>query len=99
MIAATLSPDDLVALYRADLDIYTFTGPEELGPGKRVVWTVNEDWRTYQESEMARTWWTRHMACRCYRCGTLLTAESVRADRTDEGHVRPVCSPCFGEPR
>ena len=38
-------------------------------------------------------------ACRCYRCGRLLTAEMVRLDRygVDQESVRPACEACFGE--
>lgn len=32
-------------------------------------------------------------ACRCYRCGTLLTVATVVED---EERVRPVCGPCSG---
>jgi len=42
-------------------------------------------------------------ACRCYRCGTLLTEETVQADRIKPGaaggtyersNIRPACGPC-----
>lgn len=32
-------------------------------------------------------------ACRCYRCGVLLTARDVQAD-LGRGGVRPVCESC-----
>jgi len=46
-------------------------------------------------------------ACRCYRCGTLLTVETVTVDRRvpgveggtywDKGNLRPACGPCNSE--
>lgn len=44
-----------------------------------------------------------HPACRCYRCGTLLTVDTVTADRIIPGcrggtyrrsNIRPACGPC-----
>jgi len=37
-------------------------------------------------------------ACRCYRCGVLLTAREVREDRGAWG-VRPVCRGCVASAR
>lgn len=45
-------------------------------------------------------------ACRCYRCGVLLTAETVTVDRIIPGckggtyrrnNIRPACGPCNSE--
>ena len=46
-------------------------------------------------------------ACRCYRCGVLLTVDTVTADRRvpgveggtywDKGNLRPACGPCNSE--
>lgn len=45
-------------------------------------------------------------ACRCYRCGTLLTVETVTVDRIIPGcrggrytrnNIRPACAPCNSE--
>lgn len=45
-------------------------------------------------------------ACRCYRCGVLLTVETVTVDRIVPGckggtyrrnNIRPACSPCNSE--
>jgi hypothetical protein len=45
-------------------------------------------------------------ACRCYRCGCVLTAETVTVDRIKPGcrggtyrrdNIRPACGPCNSE--
>jgi hypothetical protein len=47
-----------------------------------------------------------HHACRCYRCGALLTVETVTVDRIKPGcqggtyrrdNIRPACGPCNSE--
>jgi hypothetical protein len=40
-------------------------------------------------------------ACRCYRCGTLLTADTVKVSRVrpGAGQIRPACEACNGEGR
>lgn len=47
-----------------------------------------------------------HAACRCYRCGTLLTVDTVTVDRIKPGckggtyrrdNIRPACGPCNSE--
>lgn len=44
-----------------------------------------------------------HLACRCYRCGLLLTVQTVTVDRIvpgceggtyARGNIRPSCQPC-----
>lgn len=49
---------------------------------------------------------TGQPACRCYRCGKLLTADTVTADRIIPGckggtyrrnNIRPACGPCNSE--
>jgi hypothetical protein len=49
---------------------------------------------------------TSQPACRCYRCGVLLTADTVTVDRIKPGcrggtyarpNIRPACGPCNSE--
>jgi len=50
--------------------------------------------------------YSRQAACRCYRCGLLLTVETVTVDRIIPGchggtyrrnNIRPACGPCNSE--
>lgn len=58
----------------------------------------------------AGVWWDYHAdaqpACRCYRCGVLLTVDTVTVDRIIPGcqggtyrrsNIRPACGPCNSE--
>lgn len=77
----------LVRTYRADMDVMVI----ELRPGVRVVLDV------LPGTEGALP------ACRCYRCGQLLSVETVTVDRIIPGcqggtyvrtNIRPSCQPC-----
>lgn len=77
----------LVATYRADKDVLIITG---LIHGPMTIETEPGD-------EAAQP------ACRCYRCGCLLTVDTVTADRIVPGahggtyrrtNIRPACGRC-----
>ncbi len=69
--------DWLVQDYRADMDVVVI----ETRPGVRVMLDVLPGTEGSQS------------ACRCYRCGQLLTANTVRLVGVRAG-VRPACAPC-----
>lgn len=76
---------DLVELYRADVNVL-MGGP---GSETEVIACRPADDRAdrYQDD------WAK--ACRCYRCGCLLTATTVIIDRQHNPRlVRPVCEEC-----
>jgi len=78
----------LVATYRADVDIRVIT---LVGLGYELVVPMVTD----SEGSVP--------ACRCYRCGALLSAETVTVDRIKPGahggtyrrdNIRPACGRC-----
>lgn len=82
----------LVETYRADVDLVTY---EHGGVG---TWAVGapDPWVGLQ----------RKTACRCYRCGRLLTVDTVTVDRIIPGckggtyrrsNIRPACEDCNSE--
>lgn len=89
----------LLETYRADVDVVTVScngvliaeaGPIQL----RLVETFPHRYQIVGEPEPA---------CRCYRCGTLLTYETLTVDRIKPGckggrytrnNIRPSCSSC-----
>lgn len=102
----------LVETYRADVDLLevtrTFANPED-----NEVFTVRFDRDAqhaayanerleYEEGHLGTT--TRVVpACRCYRCSTLLTVDTVTVDRIIPGckggtyrrnNIRPACGRC-----
>lgn len=84
----------LVETFRADQDLVTCPLP----------WSRPEPWpRNDTSPEDMNLGWTREPVCRCYRCGKLLTVETVTADRIIPGaqggtykrnNIRPACQPC-----
>ncbi|NUP32073.1 MAG: HNH endonuclease [Streptomycetaceae bacterium] len=88
----------LVDAFRADVDVIIVTWPE----GHTSQWT----WRPEIERDprLARAVnWVRMPACRCYRCGNLLTVDTVTVDRRLPGvhggtytaeNCRPACGHC-----
>lgn len=88
----------LVQTFRADVDVYECSLEFSMGP---VQWPVAEDWREiYAYSPLI---WERKAACRCYRCGGLLTVDTVTVDRIIPGclngtyrrdNIRPSCGSC-----
>ena len=84
----------LLTTYRADVDVLA----NEDGEIVSVVPVGSITVDTYVGS------WTR--ACRCYRCGALLTENTVTVDRIVPGcqggtyrrnNIRPACSKCNSE--
>lgn len=78
-----------MATYRADVDVVLLPG--QYAELDAVVVTV----ATGTEGALA--------ACRCYRCGALLTTETVTVDRIRPGcqggtyartNIRPACGTC-----
>lgn len=87
----------LVETYRADVDVI------------RIYWPSTNTWTETQWSTnlagLADAY-ERVRACRCYRCGLLLTVESVTVDRIIPGikggtyrrdNIRPACDRCNNE--
>jgi hypothetical protein len=84
----------LVKTYRADVDVYRI--PIETAQGVDIhLIPVNPAW--------SLPFAVTEPACRCYRCGTLLTVDMVSADRIKPGcdggtyrreNIRPACSRC-----
>jgi hypothetical protein len=81
----------LVETYRADVDVQVI----ELFHGPLLVPVTAS-----QGADGAQP------ACRCYRCGALLTADTVTVDRIKPGcrggtyartNIRPACGPCNSE--
>jgi hypothetical protein len=85
----------LVITYRADVDVY------------RAVIDVADDFPNTVEYlipiDRGRTDLPTEPACRCYRCGELLTVDMVSADRIVPGcdggtyrrdNIRPACCRC-----
>jgi hypothetical protein len=101
----------LIENYRADVDLLVRYGE---GGTERVGQVVAEYPATEvalrQAAEVAELWGPAHFetlpACRCYRCGTLLTVETVTVDRIIPGaaggtyrrtNIRPACGRCNSE--
>lgn len=85
----------LVETYRADVDVV---------PDDQIPWWAKGDRERLFAQGMARG--TGTPACRCYRCGKLLTVDTVTADRIKPGcqggtykrpNIRPCCSNCNSE--
>lgn len=79
----------LLETYRADRDVLTPVGGHDIG------------WDRY--GILACKVGTGEIACRCYRCGRLLTYETLTVDRIVPGckggtyrrnNIRPSCSGC-----
>jgi 5-methylcytosine-specific restriction endonuclease McrA len=82
----------LVETYRADVDL--LLTPLGTVYGTVTVSAEHESWAATA---------TRHAACRCYRCGHLLTVDTVTVDRIIPGclggtyrrdNIRPACGTC-----
>lgn len=82
----------LVATYRADVDVVVLRNVG--GSGQDVLIPVDPRCSDFPD---------RVPACRCYRCGALLTVETVSADRIIPGcqggtyrrdNIRPCCGRC-----
>lgn len=91
----------LVTTYQADRVLirmtYTVTGDSSL-----------HEYRLSQPLPENNGWWTYEAlpTCRCYRCGVLLTVETVTVDRIIPGchggtyartNIRPACGDCNSE--
>ena len=81
----------LVETYRANQDFSI----ERVEIGGEIVEHPKGTWPGYGEP-----------ACRCYRCGVLLTVDTVTVDRITPGckggtyrrnNIRPACGPCNSE--
>lgn len=94
----------LVRTYRANRDLLTF----EPGRGRVVDDTAGRE--VYRVALIGVTLDVAvgegEAACRCYRCGTLLTVETVTVDRITPGvmggtyrrnNIRPACAGCNSE--
>lgn len=106
----------LVQTYRADVDgiVVKYIGapPEREDLNTTEVWVPREQTdygfaRLVTDLEDEPDSWEviapRVALCRCYRCGKLLTADTVTADRIIPGdaggtyrrdNIRPACGPC-----
>lgn len=82
----------LVSTYRADVDVVVLRNVG--GSGRDVLIPVDPRRSEFPDVEPA---------CRCYRCGALLTVQTVSADRIKPGcqggtyarnNIRPACSTC-----
>lgn len=84
----------LVETYRADVD------------RMRIYWPSTNKWTEHDWSEVVASEadsFERLPACRCYRCETLLTVNTVTVDRIIPGchggtyrrtNIRPACGGC-----
>lgn len=87
----------LVETYRADRDLI------------RVYWPSTNEWTESERTPNVERLADRSEvvpACRCYRCGTLLSVETVTVDRIIPGckggtyrrnNIRPACGRCNSE--
>lgn len=94
--------------YNAD-DVDVFLRPLQPGEDGLVLDALRqaylEEWR--DDHHLVAPTLTEHLAaCRCYRCGTLLTVDSVTVDRIVPGckggtyrrsNIRPACGHCNSE--
>ena len=99
----------LVEHYRADVDVLKVTRPHKL-LGEASFYVEDSDVSTSRNMPCLADVLIREddyavalPACRCYRCGVLLTVETVTADRRVPGckggtyarhNIRPACAPC-----
>lgn len=83
----------LVVTYRADVDVLVLR--DVGGSGRDVLIPV--------DVRRGERFPDQQPACRCYRCGALLTVDTVTADRIKPGcqggtyrrdNIRPACGPC-----
>jgi hypothetical protein len=95
----------LVETFRADMDVlicYQLFDNDE-----RRVSTIT-DWPAdrFVPADLPHYTYEVHKACRCFRCGKLLTVDTVTVDRITPGckggtyrrnNIRPACSPCNSE--
>ena len=94
----------LVTTYRANVDVISWLdkrGPHEQWPDAPVVQRARIGW--LNQMDLA---YTTIPTCRCYRCGVLLTVETVTVDRIIPGckggtyrrdNIRPACGDCNSE--
>ena len=87
----------LVDVYQADVDVI------------RIYWPSTNEWTENAWSdglERVADRWERVRACRCYRCGALLSVHTVTVDRIIPGckggtyrrnNIRPACGTCNSE--
>lgn len=96
----------LVETYRADQMILVAESPDDgelviegLAPGRPLGQAIADWTHLGWAVEVKR-------ACRCYRCGKLLTVDTVTVDRIVPGckggtyrrnNIRPACGPCNSE--
>lgn len=99
----------LVQTYRANQDLLRYDWQD----GGVGYWPITPDWLHLAEGETQRSRLvgilalvTRMPACRCYRCGILLTVDTVTVDRITPGckggtyrrnNIRPACGDCNSE--
>lgn len=86
--------------YRADVDMLVVTGgPAGAWSAAVLPGSSVESWCVSEEIPNA----TVHKACRCFRCGDLLTAKTLVVDRIIPGcdggtyrrnNIRPECHSC-----
>lgn len=91
----------LVETYRADHDLATW---RHVHLGDERSFGFPADKELPEDAGFIR--WSRQIACRCYRCGRLLTVETVTVDRIIPGcyggtyrrnNIRPACGACNSE--
>jgi hypothetical protein len=90
----------LIETYRADVNMLIVTdGPAGAWSQSIDLGAEAADWCLITEAPFASV----VPACRCYRCGTLLTEETLTVDRIVPGcmggtyrrtNIRPACGPC-----
>lgn len=99
--------EELLTVYRADVDVLRY---HTKGGGVGNYHPTNPSWQQHMEDRLSGKerspvdWtlnvesWERVPACRCYRCGTLLTVDTMHIDAaelTGVGTVvRPLCHSC-----
>lgn len=99
----------LIENYRADVDVWFITDPwngslaEVTKPaGSPDDFSLDfSNWETVPFWAVLEPKWEK--VCRCYRCGTFLTVDTVSVDRIIPGckggtyrrnNIRPACLPC-----
>lgn len=100
----------LVETYRADSDIVHIWNVERGASLDGPPTWISRTFRPASGLIRLQESWGRvaiaFAACRCYRCGTLLTAETVTVDRIIPGcrggtyrrdNIRPACGRCNSE--
>ncbi len=90
----------LVETYRSDVQFLRVTWPDGEVSTHTTAWVTVGDFASIARAVEAVA------TCRCYRCGDLLTAETVTVDRIIPGckggtyrrdNIRPACGPCNSE--